>query len=342
MTQQLRDTFVAHEHLTPDADLALEAIQHRIRTRHRSRVAVTSAVVAVAGVVAGASLVVGGTHGRGPAHTSAAQQPSVPPARTALPAPDHVTIAAGWLPAGPVHAGVIGNGFGQQYRSYNVTTEAGWVYVLLETEPGTALPTSVPHKNPGTPHDVRLGGHTVREWSGNEPPSWYHAAFVLPGGRVATVGIDGGDGSAATLVAIGRHVLTTMRFDRHDPIRTGYQVGYLPPGVVVKSVSMDDTNNTYYVLAPPSATSNDAIPSYGTSEARTIPTPPAGAPAKPNLPAQPGRPVQGHPTRTSAGSNPTSLWIDGVRPGVSIQVHRGPGVTTVEQLYRIADGLILR
>ena len=54
-----------------------------------------------------------------------------------------------------------------------------------------------------------------------------------------------------------------------------------------------------------------------------------------------GRPVQGHQTFVIAGSNTPMLWIDNVRPSVSISITGGPGVTTLAEVYRIADGLIL-
>ncbi len=151
----LRQTFASHEHLTPDADLTLDGITHHVRTRRRSRAAIAGVVAAVVAVAVGASLLPRAHHGAAPT-----QQPrSVAPASKPNPAklrpvaaPDHVSIAADWLPAGRVTQVLIANGSGQQVRGYNVTSGGRTTYVVIGIQPGRALPTS---NKRGTPDDLR-------------------------------------------------------------------------------------------------------------------------------------------------------------------------------------------
>jgi len=54
---------------------------------------------------------------------------------------------------------------------------------------------------------------------------------------------------------------------------------------------------------------------------------------------EPGRPVDGHRTWVVTSPGQTALWIDNLRPGTSIVVNSGPGLTTLDEMYRVADGL---
>ncbi len=347
----LHQTFSSHEHLTPDADLTLDAIRHRVRTRHRSRAAIAGVVAVVVAVAVGASFLPR-AHDAAPSKQESrsvapAKKPTAPKLHP-VKAPDYVTVAAGWLPPGKSSQVLIGNGFGQQTRGYNVTSGGQSTYVLIGIQPGRALPTS---NKRGTPNDLTIGERPAREWSVDD---WYYLAITLPGGRIATVDIEGGhnqgkggDGSAAALAAIGRNVGAHLELNRHDPIKSGFALSYVPPGLAVQSVSSDDQNGTSYTIAPANAHWSDQMPMYATvNEVRgtAAEIPAAGGPPSPQKgvpPMKAGRPVQGHHTFVIAGSNTPMLWIDNVRPSVSISITGGPGVTTLAEVYRIADGLIL-
>jgi hypothetical protein len=346
--QILRQTFSAHEHLSPDAESALDGIKHRVRTRHRSRIAIAGAVAAVVAVAVGASLLAGTERqaGHGPTRSAPpARQPHIA-APHPVAAPDHVTIAAGWLPAGEVAQVELDNSFGHQLRGYTVTSGQDSVYVLIGIAPGSVLPTDYKR---GTPHDLTISARPAREWSVDD---WYYLAFVAPGGRIATVDIEGGknqgkggDGSAAALAAIGRNVAAHLDLNRHDPIRTGFALSYLPAGLVVQAVSGKGQNDAGYTLAPATARWQDQMPTYATvtkvSQAWRNLARQRPHVDKPAPPTTAGRPVQGHRTYVVTGGDTPVLWIDEIQPGVSIEISGGPGVASLAEVYRIADGLIL-
>jgi hypothetical protein len=345
-TEILRRTFAAHEHMAPDAELALDGIQHGVRTRRRSRAAVAGAVVTVAAVVVGASFL--SSAAKHPAQAPAGKAPGPAPARarTAAPAPDFVTIAAGWLPSGAVQQTLLSNSFGQQVRGYNVTSGATSVYVLVGIEPRTASP--IDHKR-GTPREFSVNGRQATEWSVDD---WYDATIVLSDGQEATVEIagganqgKGGDGSAAALAAIGRRVAAHLELQRHDSINPSFALSYVPRGLVVRAVSRDAQNGTSYTVAGAGAHWSETMPNYATvSESRESTQPQRGSGTKKGDPlagSTHGRAVQGHRTLVSASGEVPTLWVTGVRPGVSIVLNGGPGVTSLAELYRIADGLIL-
>jgi len=352
MTQQLRDTFVAHEHLAPDADLALEGIQTRIRTRRRSRIAVSGAVVAVAGVVAGAAVLLGTRVDHNA--TGAGQSP------------DLVSIAAGWLPAN-ARLDRTTNEFGYQTRVYVTPQDTSPIRsISIGLHPGDALPwdgTDQPSR------DLTVGGHPASE---SIVEQLYMLAMRLTDHQIATVEI-GTSGSSAdpAMRDTAIRVLTSMRFDRHDPVGSQFTLTYVPNGLTVRGLdrcynvdpgtTCGSTSTT--TLAPPSAVGPQVRGSLG--KASDIVTGGSTVPARPTqssrsatvsasitpwrsmqkswsqspFTTEPGRPVDGHRTWVVTSPGQTALWIDNLRPGTSIVVDSGPGLTSLDEMYRVADGL---
>ncbi len=343
----LQQTFASHEHMTPDADLALDGIRHRVRTRRRSRAAVASVVVAVIAVAVGATFLPGNHHSATPEQTPRSVAPAKKPSPAKphpVPAPDHVTIAAGWLPAGKATQVLIDNGFGRQLRGYNVISGGQTTYLLIGSQPGPALPTDYKR---GIPNDLTIGGRPAREWSVDD---WYYLAFVTPTGEVATVDIEsgqgrGGDGSAAALAAMGHQVAMHLKLNRQDPIEPGFALSYLPAGIVVSDVWRDQQSGTRYTLTPTGARWADTMPEYANvsvvAQSWHDQAAQGAGSHKSSPPSTPGRPVQGHRSYVFTGDDVPMLWIDSVRPDLSIEITGGPGVTTLAEVYRIADGLIL-
>jgi hypothetical protein len=308
------------------------------------------AAATVAAVALGSSLI--GADQPAPRRTAPAASATAP-ARAPVAAPAYTTIAPGWLPAGRAQLVLASNGFGQDLRGYVVPAAGGpATSILVGATPGTALPNDYKR---GSPRDLQIAGRPGREWSVDD---WYYLAILLPQGRVATVDVDagrnggkGGDGSAAALAAIGRRVGAHLQTGRHDAIPVDFRLTYLPAGLVVQAVSWNSATGTDYTLAPPTGRTPDetyGYPSVGEVQgsAKTN-LKGKGNGDKRRLPvATPGRPVQGHPTWVMhhpdvGGPTYPVLFIDSVRPGVSMVVSGGPVLTDLAELYRIADGLHL-
>ena len=229
MTQLLRDTFVAHEHLAPDADLALEAIQHRVRTRRRRTItttlSATGAVAAVAAVAVVASVVTTSPRRAQQVATSAppiATTPSKPTHQAAPPAvAAPVTIAAGWLPAGKVERAAVDVGFGFESVDYTVTPASGPALVVdIGRSPDNALPDD--SKRGGPSADLQVNGRPAREWNAVSNTNTYYIDFLLPGRGAGSVQVSSANPDQvippALRLQIGRHIANAMQFDRHDEI----------------------------------------------------------------------------------------------------------------------------
>lgn len=346
MTQQLRDTFIAHEYLAPDADLALEAIEHRIDARRRNRLAVGGVVAAVAAVIAGVAFVAGSPHRSGTQPGS-----GIPPAYPAI-APGAVTatatIAPGWLPPGKVTRQAVFIHVGTENLIYKVApTHGSAVFVNIGRFPESILPRPDPAKRAaGT--DTQFNGRPAREWSsaGN-----YEFAFLLPGHGWASVNVTpDGRSTAAQLRQIGRHVAATMRFDRHDKVPTTPQVAlhHVPAGLAVRFLETQNDDDARIALARPTADTpaSDVERWLNITVTRSSSTFTPGTDSG-HITTSRGRLVNGHQT-----------WLQRARPGATIPdmsvtlqipnvdgylltISGGQTVRSVDELYRIADGIAL-
>jgi hypothetical protein len=323
----LSRTFAEHEHLAPDADAVLAGL----RDRPRRVLPVAATVTTVAAVAIGASILLD----RSPAPTTPTGAPR-PAASSAaarvVPVPATIALAAGRLPAGTATPSLTASSYGEQLRGYDVVGPDGTsTSVLLTARPGTALPTE---NKRGTPRDVTIGGRPGREWSG---AGWYTAAVRGPGGRVVQVDLTSyeKDGDtpvpAAGLAAVGRDVLAHVRLDRKEEIPTAYTLTYAPAGLVGRAVSTDQ-DGTRYELAGPTAPAGSAAVYVEPAEGSWA----GGQKGKPRPPAKPGRPVQGRPTFIVTTSAGPELFVDELRPGVSITLSAG---APLAELYKIADGI---
>ncbi|WP_375504863.1 hypothetical protein [uncultured Jatrophihabitans sp.] len=345
--QVLTATFTDHEDLAPDADEVLSAIQRKLADRHRRVVIRSFTVLGAAAAVVAIALairIVGGS----PQHLRTAVTPapvshSTPPTPTAseapaLPAPDHLTLAAGWLPSARATTVVAANGFGTQYRGYDMTVSGADVYVLVSLNPGTTLPTT---DKRGTPHDLTIVGHSAREWAVD---FWYDLSFLATPDRVASVSVEVADEhplnsttSAAGLRAIGRHVARALRFDANEPIGAQFELTYLPNGVTVGSVQRDNGQDTTYLLAVPHVARDHSNAASIVADYEDASNGSSGAGRGADH-GQAGRPVQGYATVVSHNGDTYTLSIPNFH-GVPLSLTTGPGVTTVATLYRIADGI---
>lgn len=338
----LTETFAEHEHLAPDVEITLAGIARRLEDRRPAggRLAVAGAAATVVAVAVGASLLLGDR----PADPS--RSPAASPTLTAPLPVDTLKVAPGWLPPGEVTPESVSTGYGVQTRLYQIARPSGMALsVLVGTSPGTELPTRSHIRT--TARDLTVAGRAAREWS---LPTEYYVVVALPQARLATVSLrsEGGD-AAAELAGIGRQVAGRLQLDRPEPIDVSYELTSLPSGRAVMSVDVtlvDDegviAGGTRYTVAAPTTTEEQRKRqsiyvaqynrSFHTMEFRPQP------PALPVRPVQ-GRPVQGRPTWIYSTDGSPVLWVDEIRPGVSIKLSGAAPGTTFAELYRIADGI---
>lgn len=332
----LRQTFAEHEALAPDAEATLAGIHDRLPNRRRIATVLAAAAV-VALIVAGFSVLAAQQR-----RTTAPPPASTPTATVPAPAgPTDVSVSSDWLPPGTVRTTMIQRYYGRQINSYSVTGSDGVpIAVELRVTPGSDLtPTNGGDGPPELgfrPNDLIIGGRPAREWrndSGHED-SLYTVVMRLPGNRVAQVAISvppSVEGRGAALADIGRRVAAALRLDRAEPIDPAYRPAYVPRGFVIQSVGRDDLNGTSWILATPRAVPDGAavtIIQDATFRSGVVPGTVAA-----------GRTVQGRPTHVITDGATATLWIDLLRPGVSVRVTSEHAAVPLAELYRIADGL---
>lgn len=268
---------------------------------------------------------------RSAAATVTRSAPTGGPTPVAL--PGSLTLNPTWLPA-TGHQALASIGYGEQYRGYNLHVDGFDLSVLLSLANATSLPTT---KKGGSPVDITVAGHPAREWAIDHA---YTLTMQINPHQVATVSLQAtndpaGNGTAATLTTMGRHIATALRTDANDALRPYFSLTYLPAGTVIASVDRySPQQGSNYDLAPAAeaATSRPGLASVNEV---------IGDPTKVHGPGtqQPGQPVQGHPTIVWRINGGYRLTVLNFRPNISIELSTGFGASTLAELYRIADGL---
>jgi hypothetical protein len=354
MTDLLRDAFVAHEHLAPDAETTLAAIHDRLRTRRRRAVTTTlstaGAVAAVAAVAVAASLVGISRHSQGPRTPAPATHQSTPPPPASAP----LSIGAGWLPPGKVTRRLGSVGDGVEGVGYTVTPPSGPAMTIqLWLEPNSVLPDKDSNGLPG--QRTTIDGRPAREWNTLGNPDTYNVDFLPAGGRRASVSVGSVDPNHVVPPAVrrqvGQHVAASMAFTRHDQVAAPLALGYLPAGLVVRRIDIDEGLATL-TLAPASGHLRDdnAYPTVTLQKNENYgpPTFTPGTDPDSHITTSAGRPVQGHrtwvehanPGSTDPGMG-TRLTVPDAKPGWALTITGGRTVTSLPELYRIADAIML-
>jgi hypothetical protein len=344
----LARTFADHEGEAPDADAVLADVHARL-TRRRRAVPILAAAATVAAIAIGASVLVGQERPAPRPATGATPTPTgsnhtTPPDPTAEPDPlvrvplarlalSAVTLDAGWLPPGVAENTELGLFYGRQTRAYNVTDSAGrTTRINFEVRSGSTLtPDDTIDRGPG--RDLTLGGRPAREW---QKDSVYLVVVRLPGNRVAQVDVTPMPDGTLDLAATGRHVATSLRFDRPTPIKPDFRPTYVPKGLAVRAVGRSDgAESPYWSLATPTA------PPEGPSVSLGVDTRPGTSSTLPQ-PVVSGRPVQGHPTHlVPQAGNQVALYVDRFVGGKSLTINVTDKLVSVAELYKIADGVRL-
>lgn len=345
MTQQLRDTFVAHEHLAPDADLALEAIQHRITSRRRSRIAVAGTVLTVAAVSAAISIPLLG-HGR-------ATHSGHPPATSGVgnPSEFYLTFAATWLPSGAVHS---------TPTSWRSQGTGGLRYDVDDGSSGYAISVSTDTRQPSEKSimtgtwNTKVTSHGRAKWiEFTVPPESVHqttiggrpaweagtahhceVAFSLPSGLSGNVSLTTAQDLSATDPAVlCRKVAAGVEEGQHNPIHVPLKLGYLPPGYAMTDIT--PANGFQFDATPASGTGPEL--QIGQDMGEPHQRPQVASPGPLGDYVTHGRPVQGHDTYEDVSKDikgGRALIVYDFRPGVTVMLSGG---LDLNELYRVAD-----
>jgi hypothetical protein len=231
------------------------------------------------------------------------------------------------LPPGTWHGDHTWNNFGVQTRAFvGVAADRSTTSVTLETRPGTALSTDLVQ---GAGNGTTIGGRPARVWAER---GFATVVFRPAGDRVAEVTVERAGAAGPGLATVARQVAVALRFDRPERIDTDFTVTYAPRGLAVRQVDWGTTSATTYGMAGPTATQAEVRVQENrrTWSQDTRPF---------KLRATRGRAVQGRPTYVYAAvGGGQTVWVDELRPGVSIMVGGASG-TPVAELYRVADGV---
>lgn len=346
----LSRTFAEHEGASPEPEAVLAAVHARLSRRRRATPLVAAAAMVVA-IAVGASVLVGQ---RGPANEPPATDPTPTPSATGTnrtPPPDPsagadplvkvplakaalstVAIDTTWLPPGATKNTALGLFYGRQTREYYVTDSGGRItHISLAVRSGSAL-TPDDGVDRGEARDLTLGGRPAREWRTGDV---YSVVVRLPENRVAQVDVSLMTGTSGTfdMVAAGRRIATSLRFDRPERIEPEFRPTYLPKGLAVRAVgrSSDALGGTQWALATPDA------PPQGPWVAMGEDPRPGTSPTLPQ-PVVSGRPVQGHPTHAITDGDQVTLYVDRFVSGKSLTISATSNLVPLAELYRIADG----
>jgi hypothetical protein len=344
----LADTFRSHEHLSPDAESTLDAVNHAIRARHRRRVgglAAAGAAAAATAVVLGATLVGGQAAGGQRAPTRSVQAgASSPAAAQPVPLPA-LRITSTGLPAGTRDLGAMFSDRNQWHRFESRTDSLGAVSITVGSDFTSTFPTT---NKRGVRHDLTIDGTAAREWSVDD---WYFVAVRRPDHHFVTVEVDGGpnqgkghDGSAAALAAIGRRAAQGLTEDRSEPVRTRFTLTRVPAGFAIREAS--GPAFTRFTLGRPAPGSHPTLVPNVTVEEfdgtvqdfvnQNTKAPGAEVTLVPEDPT--GR------VKTYVLNDPPGplLFVDSIVPGVSVVLTpSAPGVVSSAELHRIADGILI-
>jgi hypothetical protein len=341
----LNQTFVEHEWLAPDSELAKAELYRHLRARHHRRVraslAVVSAAVAAAAVTLGAVQLGAVKPDRPDAGAvGSASAPVVPhkapPAPRLVPMPNTLTLGAGWLPGGTTEVR-NGNDDGSQYRGFMINgggdpNREDWPSSYLQI---AEEPEGLDRGFDADPRDLRINGKPALEFLGDKQ---YTLLVQLAPGRRLEVSVRD-NASAEELATIGRRVAENVRWDRRDPIRSSFGLTYLPAGNHVRGVDRDVSlvgqGTTLYLDEPKAPSPHGfAEPNFQVAEADAD-----GHATHVIIPreATVGRPVQGHRTKVAQNGIGAVLWVEGLLGKKSILISGGPG--TLPELYKIAAGI---
>ena len=345
---RLADTFAAHEHLTPNEDDVLAALNRRLRHgrfEYTRPLAVAASVALVVGAVGGAVAL---SHHRNHAATSVQQAvTNHHQAADNQPAgiePLTMPYDLDWLPAGSVD---------YVARRINVGAERtggaplfDGEYMLTVTTSDTALDVDV-QQFPGDLQDasfksgpggsVTIDGRPGIESTNAGGPGGYEVYFRDAIGGLMYVNVaahPGSSASAAQLISVGRRVAGHVGFPGTAQVSPSFGIGFVPAGMEIRAFDVEGPSDMPLANGATGPTTSYELGTTGSQEADayvgTNSMPPSGTS---------GRDVQGHPTSYLDDHGYRTL---SVRDAVDAQtVSISSGSLSLADLYAIADGLKL-
>lgn len=339
--QLLRETFVDHEHLAPDADETLRQVRSRLEGRSgatrlasRRRLVAVATGIGVAATIVGivaASVIIKADDTGGPTQPATITvQPSPPSAASSYTRPvtvltvEYLTIAAGYLPLGKMTQVYAVQGSLRELRSYLVTDGGTRTKINLSSAASVAaLPRTTTFTGPGTA--LQVPGYTARQWS----VKGRSRVIVTGPGRLTAVDVTRAAMPAAAIAALTRKIAGGLRYYQHDALQPAFRLGYVPTGLRIGQLSVDNHRATTWLLA-----AYGSAPSRADTQVYSTDTPPT-------LHGPAGRTVEGHPTRTGTKDGVPVLEIVGAIGQDTIVISGSPRAMSLSQLYKIGDGLAL-
>jgi hypothetical protein len=345
--QILRDTFVDHEHLTPDADETLRRVHDEIgrRTgvthlgsRRRPFVVVATGIgvaATIVGIVAASVIFKSDDRPTGPTQPATQSTQPVPSGTSSLgshtgpvtaASVEYLTVAAGYLPPGTVTQVLGENGSFGELRNYVVTGGTSTKVDLTSAPSVAALPGTTTFTGPGT--SLKVAGHVARQWA----KTGLSRVIVNRSGGVTAVDVTRTAMPASAIAALARTIAGGLRYDRHDALKPEFRLGYVPAGSVIAELAVDNQRTTTWLLGRTAA--GGSAPLGANTNVYSTDAPPV-------LRGAAGRKVQGHVTRTGTKDGVPVLEIVGAVGRHTIVISGGPGAMNLSGLYKIGDGLIL-
>jgi hypothetical protein len=337
---RLADTFAAHEHLVPDQDDVLAAVNRRIRhgrSAYTRPLAVAASIALVVGAVGGA---VSLSHHRGHA-----------PAGNVQAASDHHQ-AASEQRTGDQTGGIEPVDYVARRINVGAENTGGaplfdGEYMLTVTTSDTALDVDV-QQFPGDLQDaafksgpggsVTIAGRPGIESTNAGGPGGYEVYFQDAAGGLMYVNVAAHPGesapSAAQLTTIGRQVAGNVTFPGTAQVSPSFGIGYVPAGLKVRAFDVEGLNDLPFANGATGPTTSYELGTAGTLESAayvgTNSLPPSGTS---------GRDVQGHPTSYLDDQGYRTLSVRGAVDGQTVSISSGS--LSLAELYDIADGLKL-
>jgi hypothetical protein len=343
----LVETFTEHEYLAPDAEQVLAGVHAQVGARRTFArpLSIAASVVLVAGAAVG--VVVIGNHGGATAgHQPAAGSPKPHVAPHVAPAPTHdvqpltMPFDLGWLPDGTAHYVArrinIGAAAGSQTPAFDgeYMLTVGPLDIDVQQMPGDL--GGVQFKC-GSGVDVTVAGRPGVADGNSDGPCGYEVYFDDAAGGVMYVNVSahpGADVAGSELASVGRRVAANVRFPGSATVQPAFGVGYVPAGLRVRAFDVEDGSG---MPTANGAADSQTIYNIG-PEGSMEPWIDLGSGGLPAPAGTPGRAVQGHPTRYTDENGYLSLYVLDAVHGQPVRV---AGRQPLDELYRIADGLVL-